>query len=98
MNKAGKSPCKEFHRKRAVARRVQFCERIFYSTPKKGRAKMDIRGKLGLYLGSAWSSNEIFIGAKNGNVVKARSAVQVVEGSRCKLTAVQNLVCTPGNK
>ena len=34
---------------------------------------MGTRWKLGVYVGSAWSSNEIFIGTKGGEVVKARS-------------------------
>lgn len=98
INKTGMSPYEELHGKRAVERRVEFGERIFYSTPKKGRAKMDLRWKLGIYLGSAWSSNEIFIGTKNGNVSKARSAVRVVEPSRWNLLAVQNLVGIPGDR
>ena len=75
INKSGMSPYEELHGRRAAERRVEFGETIFYSTPKKGRATMDLRWKLGVYVGSAWSSTEIFIGTKGGNVVKARSAV-----------------------
>ena len=53
VNKTGKWPHEELHGKGAVERRVEFCERISYSTPQKGRAKMGLSWKLGLYLGNA---------------------------------------------
>ena len=77
---------------------AELSEKIFYSTPRKGRAKMDLRWKLGVYVGSGWSSNEMFIGTKSGNVVKARSAVRVVEQSRWSLSAIQNIVGIPGDR
>ena len=40
----------------------------------------------------------MFIGTKGGNVVNARSAVRVVEPSRWSLSAMQNIVGTPGNR
>ena len=90
------SPYEELHGKKAVERRVEFGELIYYSTPKKGRAKLDLRWKIGVYLGHAWDSNELFCGTKLGNVKKARSAVRVVEGSRWNLKAVDRVIGTPG--
>ena len=94
VNKTGMSPYEELHGKKAVERRVEFGELIYYSTPKKGRAKLDLRWKIGVYLGHAWDSNELFCGTKLGNVKKARSAVRVVEGSRWNLKAVDRVIGT----
>ena len=43
INKTGMSPYEELHGKSATERRVEFGERMFYFTPKKGRAKLDRR-------------------------------------------------------
>ena len=61
---------------------MEFGEIVFFYTPKKGRAKLDRRWKLGVYLGHASNSNEVYIGIKNGNVVRARSTTRVVEESK----------------
>ena len=82
ITRNGMSPHEELHGKKAQERRIEFGERVFFSTPKKGRAKMDLRWRLGIYLGHAPNSNELFVGVANGNVIKARSAVRVVEKTR----------------
>ena len=83
--------------KQAQERRIEFGERVFFSTPKKGRAKMDLRWRLGIYLGHAPNSNELFVGVVNGNVIKARSAVRVVEKTRWDRVAVEKIQGTPGD-
>ena len=57
---------------------------------------MDLRWKLGVYLGHAHASNEIDVGIHNGNVLKVRSVVRVVEGSRWSKTAVLKVLGIPG--
>ena len=96
INKSGLSPHEELHGKKAAERRVEFGERVFYSTPKKGRAKMDHRWKVGIYLGHCSNSNELYIGTKKGNVRKARTAVRIVEGSRWDRDAVLRVAGVPG--
>ena len=96
-NKSGHTPYEELHGRRAKERRAEFGERVFYSTPKKGRAKLDLRWKLGAYLGQSDSSNEAFVGTSNGNVVKTRSIVRVVETARWKRAAVERVVGTPAD-
>ena len=95
INRTGLSPYEELHGQKAKERRLEFGERVFYSTPKKGRAKMDMRWKLGVYLGHAHASNELFIGIPNGNILKARSAVRVIEESRWSKDAIQKIIGSP---
>ena len=68
VNKTGLTPYEELHGQKARERRAEFGERLFYGTPKKGRAKLDLRWKLGVYLGHAECSNEAFVGTSTGNV------------------------------
>ena len=96
INRTGQSPYEELHGQKAKERRAEFGERVFYSVPKKSRAKMDLRWKLGVYLGHAHASNEIYVGIHNGNVLKVRSVVRVVEGSRWSKTAVLKVLGIPG--
>ena len=97
VNQSGFTPYEELHGKRARERRVEFGERIFYSLPKKGRGKLDPRWKLGVYLGHAECTNEVFMGINNGNVIKARSMVRVVEESRWKKEVIQRIQGTPAD-
>ena len=48
ITRNGMSPHDELHGKKAQERRIEFGERVFFSTPKKGRAKMDLRWRLGI--------------------------------------------------
>ena len=96
VNSTGQSPYEELHGKKAKERRAAFGERVFYYTPKKSRAKLDKRWKLGVYMGHAANSNEAFVGIKNGNVVKARGITRVVEGSRWTKDLVLGVIGVPG--
>ena len=57
---------------------------------------MDLRWRLGVYLGQANISNEAFIGLPNGNVAKSRSIVRVVPSGRWDKKSVLDLKGTPG--
>ena len=48
-------------------------------------------------MGLLFSNHEMYIGTKCGNVVKARSAVRVVERSKRALIAIQHVSGTPNN-
>ena len=50
--------------------------------PKRLRAKLDLRWRLGVYVGYAASSNEYCLALPNGKVVKSRSIVRVVPSGR----------------
>ena len=43
VNESGMSPYEELHGRRSQERRVEFGERVFFSTPNKGRTKLDKR-------------------------------------------------------
>ena len=61
---------------------------------KRLRAKLDLRWRLGVYVGDAASSNEYYLALPNGNVVKSRSIVRVVPSGRWdqrSLLAVQGI-------
>ena len=94
VNSNGLSPYEELHGRKAQERRVEFGERVYFSTPKKGRSKLDKRWRLGIYLGHAPNSNEQFIGLRNGNVIKARSTVRIVQRSRWDARAVLGVTGT----
>ena len=95
INASGMSPYEELHGRKANERRVEFGERVFFSTPKKGRAKLDKRWRIGIYLGHAANSNEQYIGLRNGNVIRARSTVRIVARSRWDSASVLGIKGTP---
>lgn len=81
-NATGKWPYEELHGKCPAEKRCKFGERVYHSTPKRGRAKMNMRWRMGTYLGHSSTSNEVFVGLKNRNVIKVRSIVRVAEPDR----------------
>ena len=96
-NRVGLSPYEGLHGQKAKERRAEVSDRLFYSDPKKSRAKMDLRWKLGAYLGHAHATNGIDVGIHNGNVLQVRSVVRVVEESRWSKTALLKMQGTPAH-
>lgn len=76
---------------------VEFGEKVFFFMPKRLRAKLDMRWKLGIFLGLSPDSNENMIGLANGSVIKARSIARVIEASRWDLVAVNKIRGIPGD-
>ena len=68
---------------------------MFYFVPRKLRAKLNQRWKIGIYLGQAPTSNESYVGTWCGDVVRARGLLRVVEGSRWSLEAANRVTGTP---
>ena len=97
IHRSGVSANEELHGRKAAERRMEFGERVFYSTPKKGRAKLGLGWNICIYHGHLFNSNEICIGTKSGNVIRTRSAVRVVQGSRWNLAAIENIIGTPAD-
>ena len=64
--------------------------------PKRARSKLCMRWRLGIYLGMAQSSNEIFVATVDGDVTKARSAAQVVETVRWDAKFIEKIRGVPG--
>ena len=83
------------HGKKMKGRTAEFGEKVLYHVPKKLRAKLSLRWRQGIFLGTAMSSNEIFIGTSTGAVVKSRSMVRVVEEVRWSADLVLRIVGTP---
>ena len=69
---------------------------MFYYVPKRLRAKLTLRYRMGTFLGNSQSSNEAYIAIANGDVIKSRTIVRVVEGSRWNTNAVLGVVGIPG--
>ena len=78
----GRTAFQRLHGRRASSKAVEFGERVFYYIPKKLRAKMSLRWRLGMYLGVASHSGEHLIGTWSGDVVRTRSIVRTVESAR----------------
>ena len=95
VNSEGVTPYQAVHGKRSTLKVVEFGERVLYHVPKRLRAKLTQRYRLGTYLGLAPSSNEHYIAVKNGNVVKTRSVCRVVEQSRWSADAVLGVIGIP---
>ena len=56
---------------------------------------MNLRWRVGVFLGTAPSSNEAYIGISTGNVVKSRSICRVVNESRWASALVLGITGTP---
>ena len=82
VGRDGRAAFQRLHGRRASWKAVEFGERMCYDTPRKLRAKMSLRWRLGMYLSMAPHSGEHLIGTRNGGVVRTRSIVRVVESAR----------------
>ena len=69
--------------------------RLRSNVPKRLRSKLARRWRLGTYLGVVNTSNEHYIGLKNGNIIESRSVARVVEASRWSAEAVLGVIGTP---
>ena len=74
---------------------VEFGEQVFYFVPKRLRSKLNLRWRLGTFLGNSQTTNECFVAAMNGDVIKTRSITRVVEGNRWPSDAVLEIQGTP---
>ena len=83
------------HGQRSKGRTAEFGEKVLYHVPKKMRHKLSLRWRLGIFLGTAPSSNEIYIGTTSGEVTRSRSMVRVVEETRWSADMVMNIKGTP---
>ena len=62
VGRDGRTAFQRLHGRRASNKAVEFGERVFYDIPRKLRAKMNLRWRLGMYLGVAPHSGEHLIG------------------------------------
>ena len=97
VNKDGQTPYFAFHGKRPADRLVEFGERVFFYVPRKTRAKLDHRWRLGIFIGLSSNSNEVFIGLPNGNVVKSKTVARVMIANRWNKDAVLKVRGIPGS-
>ena len=95
-NNDGVSPYAYIHGRNSSERHIEFGEKIFYYVPKRARSKLCMRWRLGIYLGMAQSSNEIFVATVDGDVTKARSAARVVESVRWDAKFIEKIRGVPG--
>ena len=95
-NADGVSPYAYLHGRNSSERHIEFGEKIFYYVPKRARSKLCMRWRLGIYLGMAQNSNEIFVATVDGDVTKARSAARVVEAVRWDAKFIVKIHRLPG--
>ena len=66
-----------------------------YFVPKRSKAKVDMRWRVGIFLGRAERSNEAFVSTASGSVVKFRAITRVVHASKWDLNTLFKIVGTP---
>lgn len=93
----GRTPYEHSHGQPSRGKLAEFGEQVFYDVPKRVRAKMNLRFRVGTFLGNAQTSNECYVAIANGDVVKSRSMVRMLETSRWNAKAVLAVVGTPSN-
>lgn len=86
------------HGRKANDKIIEFGERVFYFVPRRLRSKLNLKWKIGIYLGAGHGSNESYVGTFSGDVIKARGLVRVVEGSRWHHEAIGRITCTPAKR
>ena len=64
--------------------------------PKRLRAKLNPRFRIGTFLGNSHSTNEAYVAIKNGSVIKSRSIVRVVKPSLWSREALTSICPLPG--
>ena len=97
VNKDGATPYFSCHGKRPADRLVEFGERVFYYVPRKVRAKLDQKWRLGIFIGHSTNSNEAYVGTASGSVVKSRSIARVKVADRWNADAVMKIEGIPGD-
>ena len=91
----GSTPYQNLHGQRFRGRAVEFGEQVFYYVPKRLRAKMSLRWRLGTFVGNHQNSNEALVASSNGDVIKVRSIVRVVAPSRWNKDVAMSVKGTP---
>ena len=66
----GSTPYQNLHGQRFKGHAVEFGEQVFYYVPKRLRSKMNLRWRLGVFVGNHQNSKEALVAASNGDVVK----------------------------
>ena len=75
VSRSGVTPYDDLHGRKPKERRMEFGEQVFYSISKQGRAKMDVRWKMGVFLGHTATTAEHYVGTRNGDVLRCRSCI-----------------------
>ena len=70
---------------------------MLYVAPKRLRAKIDMRWRVGICLGTAERTNEAFVGTVSGNVAKFRAIIRVVHASKWHQNPLLKIVGTPAS-
>ena len=91
----GKTAYEFVHGKRSKGRTAEFGETNLCHVPKKLRSKLDLRRRTGICLGTAPSSNEIYVGAGGGTVIRSRSMCRVVHEHRWSADLILKVAGTP---
>ena len=91
----GTTPYQSLHGQRYRGKLVEFGEQVFYVIPKALKSKMSLRWRVGTFLGNAMSTNEAYVAASNGDVIRPRSIVRVMEPNRWSSKAVIGIKGTP---
>ena len=89
------APYQAIHGQRFKGKLMEFGKKVFYYVPKKLRSKLNLRWRVGTFVGNAQSTNEAFVAIANGDVIKTRSLVRVVLPSRWSKADVFNVRGVP---
>ena len=76
---------------------MELGERVYFYVAKKLRFKLDMRWQLSAFLGVSSNSNEYYVVATNGNVLKSRSVVRVTGSRRWDAKIIENTIGVPGS-
>ena len=87
-NPDGQTPYEVIHGQRFKGKLVEFGGRCFYYVPKRLRSKLNLKRRVGTFVGNSQSTNEAFVAVANGDVVKSRSIVQTIQPSRWNKDAI----------
>ena len=91
----GQTPYEAQHGQRFRGKLAEFGEQCHYYNPKKLRSKLDLRWRVGTFLGNCPSTNEAYIAVRNGDVIKTRAVVRVMAPYRWDKEQVMNVQGTP---
>ena len=89
------TPYESIHGQGSKGTHCEFGEQVFYHVHKKLRAKLNLRFRLGTFLGSSQSSNEAYIATSAGDAIRSRSIVRVVAPNRWSKDAIAAIKGTP---
>ena len=96
-NPDGQTPHEARHGRRSNGRTAEVGEKVLCCVPKRLKAKIGMRWRVGIFLSTAERTSEPLVGTISGSVVKSRAITRVLHASKWEQHTLLKIVGTPAS-